>query len=122
MAEYQNIFTQVQIRAPAYVGVPVGDGPYVRLGKGKFFYWLGKIGDAQVGPFYLGWLGLASLICGITAVRDHRPQHVGLGELGPNPVRPPATLACPRAAAASAGFCIICPLRRAAGGRSRASS
>ena len=31
-------------------------------------YWLGRIGDAQVGPIYLGWLGLASLICGFIAI------------------------------------------------------
>ncbi len=68
MAEYQNIFTQVQIRAPAYVGVPVPvQGPYTRLGRGSFYYWLGKIGDAQVGPFYLGWLGLVSLAFGLAA-------------------------------------------------------
>jgi photosynthetic reaction center M subunit len=33
-----------------------------------FSYWLGKIGDAQIGPFYLGFTGLASLICGFIAI------------------------------------------------------
>ena len=32
-----------------------------------FNYWLGKIGDAQIGPIYLGWIGLASLLCGFIA-------------------------------------------------------
>jgi photosynthetic reaction center M subunit len=69
MAEYQNIFTQVQVRAPAYTGVPITPtGVWTRLGKGGFSYWLGKFGDAQVGPFYLGWTGLASLLCGFIAI------------------------------------------------------
>ena len=38
----------------------VAAGPFVRQG-GGFSYWLGKIGDAQVGPYYIGWTGIASL-------------------------------------------------------------
>ncbi|QJE74592.1 photosynthetic reaction center subunit M [Aerophototrophica crusticola] len=68
MAEYQNIFTQVQIRGPAYEGVPIEAGPWVRQMKPGFSYWLGKIGDSQVGPVYLGWLGLASILCGVIAI------------------------------------------------------
>lgn len=69
MAQYQNIFTQVQVRGPAYAGVPLAPrGVYARIGKGGFFYWAGKIGDAQIGPFYLGWTGLASLLCGFIAI------------------------------------------------------
>jgi photosynthetic reaction center M subunit len=30
--------------------------------------WLGKIGDAQVGPIYLGFTGVFSLICGFMAI------------------------------------------------------
>ncbi|HEY8565941.1 MAG TPA: photosynthetic reaction center subunit M [Beijerinckiaceae bacterium] len=68
MAEYQNIFTQVQIRGPAYAGVPLTRGWYVRNLKPGFNYWFGKFGDAQVGPVYLGWTGLTSLICGFLAI------------------------------------------------------
>jgi len=68
MTEYQNIFTQVQVRAPAYTGVAVEPGAWVRLGKPAFSYWLGKFGDAQVGPFYLGFFGLASILCGFIAI------------------------------------------------------
>jgi photosynthetic reaction center M subunit len=68
MAEYQNIFTSVQVRAPAYGGVPIPAGPWVRSKPGNFSYWFGKIGDAQLGPVYLGWLGLASLMCGFVAI------------------------------------------------------
>jgi photosynthetic reaction center M subunit len=31
-------------------------------------YWLGKIGDSQIGPIYLGTLGLLSLVCGFVAI------------------------------------------------------
>ncbi|MGI9246740.1 MAG: photosynthetic reaction center subunit M, partial [Steroidobacteraceae bacterium] len=68
MAEYQNLFSRVQVAAPAYPGVPLPRGIYDRSGKASFNYWLGLIGDNQVGPFYLGWFGLASLICGFVAI------------------------------------------------------
>ena len=67
MAEYQNIFTQVQIRAPVYVGVPIEAGRRNRFG-GGFSYWLGRIGDAQIGPIYLGFIGTLSIVCGIIAI------------------------------------------------------
>jgi photosynthetic reaction center M subunit len=67
MAEYQNIFTQMQIRGPAYVGIPPAPGSWVRQGKPGFSYWFGMIGDAQIGPIYLGFLGVASLVSGIIA-------------------------------------------------------
>jgi len=67
MAEYQNIFTSVQVHPPAYPGVPV-KGSWGRDGPPFMSYWLGKIGDAQIGPIYLGWLGVASLICGFIAI------------------------------------------------------
>ena len=68
MAEYQNIFTRVQAMAPAYAGVPLARGNNEREGPPIHVYWLGKLGDAQLGPIYLGWLGLASLICGFIAI------------------------------------------------------
>jgi len=68
MAEYQNIFTRVQIRGGADYGVPMAPGIWDRQGKPGFNYWLGKFGDAQIGPIYLGTLGLASLMCGFIAI------------------------------------------------------
>jgi photosynthetic reaction center M subunit len=68
MAEYQNIFTQVQIRTPAYAGVELPKRTFDRLGKGGFVHLFGRLGDAQIGPLYLGWLGLASLLCGFIAI------------------------------------------------------
>jgi photosynthetic reaction center M subunit len=68
MAEYQNIFTRVQIRAPAYPGIPLPSGNWPRSGKPRFWHWLGRFGDAQIGPVYLGGIGIASLLCGFIAI------------------------------------------------------
>ncbi|MFY9973182.1 MAG: photosynthetic reaction center subunit M [Chromatiaceae bacterium] len=68
MPEYQNIFTAVQVRSPAYPGVPLDTGHRDRVGKPGFSYWLGKIGDAQIGPLYLGVTGVFSLIFGFIAI------------------------------------------------------
>lgn len=67
MPEYQNIFTRVQIRGPLHHGVPAPGGVWGRQGKPRFSYLLGQIGNAQVGPIYLGTLGVASIICFIVA-------------------------------------------------------
>jgi photosynthetic reaction center M subunit len=67
MAEYQNIFTRVQARTTVYPGVPLGRGNELRVGKGGFSHLMGMIGDAQIGPIYLGPLGIASLIFGFAA-------------------------------------------------------
>jgi len=68
VAEYQNIFTRVQIRGPAYAGVPLADGSWVRSTRPRFVHWLGRFGDAQLGPIYLGLTGVASLLCGFIAI------------------------------------------------------
>ncbi len=67
-AEYQNIFTRIQVRAPSEPGVPVDEKVWVREGTPIHNYWLGTFGDAQVGPFYFGAIGWASLICGVLAI------------------------------------------------------
>jgi photosynthetic reaction center M subunit len=68
MTEYQNIFTRVQVRGPTYPGVPMDRPGFGRDGTPFFSHLLGKFGDAQVGPFYLGATGMASLICGFIAI------------------------------------------------------
>ena len=67
MASYQNIFTQVQLRAAPEMGPPTRGDEDTRTQAGGFFYWAGKIGNAQIGPIYLGWLGTVSLIFGLIA-------------------------------------------------------
>ena len=67
MAQYQNLFTTVQAVGPVHHGVELGHGNSPRTGHPLIDYWLGKIGNAQIGPIYLGGLGLASLMCGLFA-------------------------------------------------------
>ena len=68
MSVYQNIFTAVQVRGHPETGIalPAGDSP--RSGTPFFEYWLGKLGNAQIGPIYLGFLGVLSLVCGGIAI------------------------------------------------------
>ena len=55
MAEYQNLFTRVQVRAPVYPGVPLrAAASACARARPRLNYWLGMIGDAQIGPIYLG--------------------------------------------------------------------
>lgn len=63
MPEYQNIFNRAQVRGPAYAGVPLPAEDRDRTTETLYSYWMGKIGDAQIGPIYLGGLGIASLLC-----------------------------------------------------------
>ncbi len=65
MAEYQNLFTTVQAVGPVHHGIPLGHGNSPRTGEPLIVHWIGKIGNAQIGPIYLGGLGIASLICGL---------------------------------------------------------
>ncbi len=67
MAQYQNIFTRLQVRGPAYAGVPLATTGLKRTGKPFFLHLFGKLGDAQVGPIYLGVTGLASIMFGLAA-------------------------------------------------------
>jgi len=65
MAEYQNLFTQVQVQAPAYPGVPLDRDRDTRerITTPWHSTLMGWIGNAQIGPIYLGFLGVASAIC-----------------------------------------------------------
>ena len=61
MAEYQNIFTQVQVRGPAEVGLdPNGVLQSERGGTPRFSNLLGWMGNAQLGPIHLGMFGVVS--------------------------------------------------------------
>ena len=67
MATYQNIFTQIQVKAPPEMGIPLPAADEPRTNLTGYNYWLGKIGQAQLGPIYLGWLGMISLVFGFAA-------------------------------------------------------
>ena len=66
-AEYQNIFTSVQVTSPSYPGISIGRDTHEREGPAIHMHLLGRLGDAQLGPIYLGWLGICSLLCGFIA-------------------------------------------------------
>jgi photosynthetic reaction center M subunit len=67
MAQYQNLFTTVQAVGPIHHGVELGHGNSPRTGEPLIVYWAGVLGNAQIGPIYLGGLGVASLILGTLA-------------------------------------------------------
>jgi photosynthetic reaction center M subunit len=68
MGYYQNIFTQIQVHGDPDLGIALPAGPSQRGTTTRSNYWFGKIGDAQIGPIYLGWLGVTSIVCGIIAI------------------------------------------------------
>ncbi len=67
MRQYQNVFTQVQVFGPPESGVPVDFAARERRGKPVLNRWLGMLGNAQIGPFYLGYTGLLALVSGFLA-------------------------------------------------------
>ena len=68
MATYQNIFTQIQVKGPPEMGVPLPPEEDIRIPSTGYNYWMGKIGQAQFGPVYLGFLGVMSLVFGFAAI------------------------------------------------------
>ncbi|MEM8791375.1 MAG: photosynthetic reaction center subunit M [Pseudomonadota bacterium] len=62
--EYQNIFTQTQVRGPAEMGIPVDETYGDRWGVPAFSRIVGYFGNAQFGPIYLGFWGVVSIITG----------------------------------------------------------
>jgi photosynthetic reaction center M subunit len=65
MPEYYNIFTQVQVQGPAEMGTDNEHNMAEERTKGTSFSTLiGWIGNAQLGPIYLGWFGIISLATG----------------------------------------------------------
>jgi photosynthetic reaction center M subunit len=69
MVTYQNLFTAVQAQGPAEMGMPLGPKDSPRTGKQPFFFHLlGRFGNAQIGPIYLGGIGVAALILGTLSI------------------------------------------------------
>lgn len=64
MADYQNIFTQVQVRGAPEHGMAGDADLSERVGTPGFSNLMGWIGNAQLGPIYLGTYGLVSIVCG----------------------------------------------------------
>ncbi len=64
MAEYQNIFTQVQVRAAPEMGMVEGVELENRTKGASFSNLIGWFGNAQLGPIYLGTMGVISIATG----------------------------------------------------------
>ena len=64
MAEYQNIFTQVQVRAAPEMGMIENVDMSNRSKGASYSNLLGWFGNAQLGPIYLGTFGVISLATG----------------------------------------------------------
>ncbi|MBL3704325.1 photosynthetic reaction center subunit M [Sulfitobacter sp. BDSS02] len=65
MADYQNIFTQVQVQGQPEWGMnDNGRMMEERIGRPGFSKLFGWFGNAQLGPIYLGWTGMISLGAG----------------------------------------------------------
>jgi photosynthetic reaction center M subunit len=65
MAEYQNIFNQVQVRGAPEMGMVEGVDLANRTRGANFSSLAGWFGNAQLGPVYLGTMGVISLFSGI---------------------------------------------------------
>ncbi|MES2915647.1 MAG: photosynthetic reaction center subunit M [Pseudomonadota bacterium] len=65
MAEYQNIFTQVQVRGAPEMGLTEGVELSSRTRGAGFSNLAGWLGNAQLGPVYLGTMGVISLVSGL---------------------------------------------------------
>ena len=65
MAEYQNFFTQVQVSAAPEMGMVEGVDVGGRTRSASFSTLMGWIGNAQLGPIYLGTAGVVSMATGL---------------------------------------------------------
>ncbi|MFN3593032.1 MAG: photosynthetic reaction center subunit M, partial [Thermaurantiacus sp.] len=65
MAEYQNIFNQVQVRGAPEMGMVEGVDLANRGRGARFSTLAGWLGNAQLGPVYLGTMGVISLFSGV---------------------------------------------------------
>ena len=70
MAEYQNLFTAVQVTGPLHHGVEQKNAMSERSGEPFLLHLAGRLGNAQIGPIYLGGLGIMSIMFGFFAFRS----------------------------------------------------
>jgi photosynthetic reaction center M subunit len=66
--QYQNLFTRVQPVGPTHHGVELGPQNSARDIEPFLLHLAGRLGNAQIGPFYLGTWGLISIVCGTISI------------------------------------------------------
>ncbi|MBH9536773.1 photosynthetic reaction center subunit M [Novosphingopyxis sp. YJ-S2-01] len=67
MGVFESFYSQVLIDGPPDPGPDLPPGDEKRINTHVFVRLLGKIGDPQLGPFYLGWAGILSILFGLLA-------------------------------------------------------
>jgi photosynthetic reaction center M subunit len=68
MAQFHSLSSSILVRGPEEEATVTVPGDFPRVGTPFHSQWLGRIGEMQVLPAYLGNLGIASLICGFIAI------------------------------------------------------
>ena len=69
MIEYQNIFTQTQVQGPPEWGLDdSGELARDRGDKARFSTIVGFLGNAQLGPAFIGWTGMVAIATGCLAL------------------------------------------------------
>ena len=99
MADYQNLFTAVQVTGPLHDGVAQHKPALSRSGTPFLLHLAGRLGNAQIGPIYLGVLGTMSLMFGLFAftiilgagnVIDRPSRHSTVFDVVPRDIVPKA--------------------------------
>jgi photosynthetic reaction center M subunit len=67
MARFHTLYTAIELSGPPD-DVPLPPDQFRRIGGMLMSTWLGRFGERQVGPTYLGVLGIASLVCGFVSI------------------------------------------------------
>lgn len=67
MARFHTLYTSIEMHGPLEPGIPVRFGSDRRTKRIFHSRLLGRIGESQVGPPYLGISGILSVICGFIA-------------------------------------------------------
>jgi photosynthetic reaction center M subunit len=68
MAAFHTMFTSIEIEAPLRGGPPPSISDVPRSIVPRHSFWLGRIGESQVGPTHIGWLAILSIACGFVAI------------------------------------------------------
>ena len=68
MARFHTLYTAIEVTGPLEAGLPMQGATFARVGRPFHSKLLGRFGETQVFPTYLGVTGLLSLVCGFIAI------------------------------------------------------